>query len=136
MNVALLSSIQLVAKPLSWLTHELKDKKPHCGPLGPQVVAYKMTERWKAPDRLSPLGTCGGGGGVGWGEVGAFWGGAFQISVWKSPDLRGRPVRVRRGDDAERQDFLSWVCWLCLPWGRCQACEDPELALTCPQRSL
>ena len=43
LNVAPLSWVQLVTKPLSWLTHYSEDKKQLCGPLGPQVVAHKMT---------------------------------------------------------------------------------------------
>lgn len=74
LNVAPLSWVQLVTKPLSWLTHYCEDKKQHCGPLGPQTVAYKMTvaeQRQKAPDKLSPMDTCGG-----WG---AFWGRAHLL---------------------------------------------------------
>lgn len=52
LNVVPLSWVQLVTKPLAWLTHYSEDKKQLCGPLGPQVVAYKMTvaraRRWKA----------------------------------------------------------------------------------------
>lgn len=49
----------------SLVTHYCEDQRLHCGPLGPQVVAHKMTvagaERWKAPERLSPLDTAGVG---------------------------------------------------------------------------
>lgn len=59
----------------SLMTHYCEDQRLHCGPLGPQVVAYKMTvagaEQWKAPERLSPLDTRWGGG--------VFWGGAHLL---------------------------------------------------------
>lgn len=64
LEMAPLSWVQLVSKPLSWLTHYCEDKKQLCGPLGPQVVAYKMTvaraERRKASDRLLTLDMSGG----------------------------------------------------------------------------
>lgn len=76
LNVAPLSWVQLVIKPLSWLTHYSEDKKQLCGPLGPQVVAYKMTvaraRRRKAPDWLFTTGHMLGG-----------------VLGWDSPALRG-----------------------------------------------
>lgn len=54
LNVAPLSWVQLVTKPLSWLTHYSEDKKQLCDPLGPQVVAYKMTVTEQEGGRKAP----------------------------------------------------------------------------------